>query len=591
VKSNLYAAFCILIGICASTLKAQKLQRDTIAVLPGTGKTINFERQFDGKIIQIGPEKFICELENDTVARPWYFVQEYVITSPDLFADCIFISPLRHTISKYGPAFFLQPQSDFIYSNRIKTFKYERHSPYHVPSSARYYLDANSIKFNSKSECWSDTLTRKIASQYSQPFYFRKTEVTNVEYREFVSWVRDSIAHIRLGHLNPNGTINWLKKINYADSLTRNKTALFLPVYMRFWGRAEIDTRKLIYKFRNTPPEYPFDTLSVYPDTLAWVHDFSFSFNEPMTNMYFWHPAYNTYPVCGVSYWQCLAYLDWLNVKMNKRFNGKGLKITCTLPSAAEWDLASTAENENGQLRLLGENYNQLCDDSWLTDLTVKSLQGKRQIQVISPEERASHSFTDTLYTKSRYGVYNVYDSKNLRLLLHDDKVMNGDLTRDDGFHTQSVYYETKMRDYDRRRSRREKKTSGNNPYYNAHFDNNGISFLDGNVSEWLREDVNECWRPMMMKRLNHWSSLMMAEDSLVRNIERLYYQQLPAQGKLVMGSNWFDERFSLAEGKNPAGYNAKTFLNPAEKHCTVGFRYVIYVTAAQTTTLQPKKP
>jgi hypothetical protein len=49
------------------------------------------------------------------------------------------------------------------------------------------------------------------------------------------------------------------------------------------------------------------------------------------------------------------------------------------------------------------------------------------------------------------------------------------------------------------------------------------------------------------------------------------------------MGGNWYDERYSFVHGKNPAGFNAKTFLNPAEQHCTVGFRYVIYVTEITT--------
>ncbi|MCU0435137.1 MAG: SUMF1/EgtB/PvdO family nonheme iron enzyme [Bacteroidia bacterium] len=587
---NLNTPLCFLALMCAFPLFAQKLQRDTIAVLPGVGPTVAFERNFDGKIKQVGPEKFICELEKDTIAEPWYFVQDNVVTPPDLFADCIFISPVRQAESRKSPEFFMQKRSDDIYTDRIRWFKSERSSEYRVPASSRYYLDTTKIQFYPNSLIRSDTLTRHIALQYSHPFYFRKTEVTNAEYREFVIWVRDSIAHTRLNHFNANGTINWLEKIDYADSATRDQIGFFLPIHLRFWKRIEVDSRKLIYKFRNRSTEIAFDTLAVYPDTLSWVHDFSFSFNEPMTNMYFWHPAYNTYPVCGVSYWQSMAYLDWLNVKLNNQFAGKGLKINCALPSAAEWDLVSTAENNNGQLQLLGENYNQLCDDSWLTDLVVNSPQGKRSMHVVSPEEKKANLGTDSVITKSRYFTYQINDSRNLRLMLHDAQVMYGNLTIDNGFHTQSVNPAIQKRYFESRKSRGVKNELKTNPYFKVHLDNNGISYLDGNVSEWLRNDVNECWRPIMTKRLNHWSPLMTAEDSIVRSIESLYFRQLPAQGKLVMGGNWFDERFSLANGKNPAGYNAKTFLNPAEQHCTVGFRYVIYVTAAETTTPQPKK-
>jgi sulfatase modifying factor 1 len=44
------------------------------------------------------------------------------------------------------------------------------------------------------------------------------------------------------------------------------------------------------------------EVINVYPDTSCWVHDFTYSFNEPMTENYFWHPAYDDYPVVGVTW-------------------------------------------------------------------------------------------------------------------------------------------------------------------------------------------------------------------------------------------------------------------------------------------------
>ena len=29
------------------------------------------------------------------------------------------------------------------------------------------------------------------------------------------------------------------------------------------------------------------EIINVYPDTLTWIHDFTYSYNEPMSNMYF----------------------------------------------------------------------------------------------------------------------------------------------------------------------------------------------------------------------------------------------------------------------------------------------------------------
>jgi hypothetical protein len=46
----------------------------------------------------------------------------------------------------------------------------------------------------------------------------------------------------------------------------------------------------------------------------------------------------------------------------------------------------------------------------------------------------------------------------------------------------------------------------------------------------------------------------------------------------LVRGANWYDERYAYKLGKNVAGTNAKVFLDPNKSHCTLGFRYVIYI-------------
>jgi hypothetical protein len=50
--------------------------------------------------------------------------------------------------------------------------------------------------------------------------------------------------------------------------------------------------------------------INVYPDTLAWIHDFTYSFNDPITNMYFWHPSYDEYPVVGVNWKQARAFVS-----------------------------------------------------------------------------------------------------------------------------------------------------------------------------------------------------------------------------------------------------------------------------------------
>lgn len=223
-------------------------------------------------------------------------------------------------------------------------------------------------------------------------FYMDDTEITNNEYRQFVTWVRDSIAHRYLGEagigehvieedeygeiIDPS-IINWDERIEWDGEDEREELAdMFLPEYERFYRRKEIDTRKLKFEYywvdlkaaaaksgrdldlsytntkgqnnaiRGHSDRSKFiirETINVYPDTLAWVHDFTYGFNEPLTEMYFWHPSYDDYPVVGVTWTQAKAFNVWRTQLLStfKQNNGETFVQRFRLPTEAEWEYAS----------------------------------------------------------------------------------------------------------------------------------------------------------------------------------------------------------------------------------------------------------
>lgn len=204
-------------------------------------------------------------------------------------------------------------------------------------------------------------------------FYMDDTEITNNEYRQFVNWVRDSLAHRLLGgdHLVDEGEygerINWGEKIGWDDEENVDVLSeLFLPENERFYKRKEIDTRKLKFVYswidlhdaaRKSMREQgmkdrsyfiKYDTISVYPDTLAFIHDFTYSFNEPMTQMYFWHPAYDDYPVVGVNWKQAKSFCVWRTQLMNSYLASEGGTIVqdFRLPTESEWEYAARGGND-----------------------------------------------------------------------------------------------------------------------------------------------------------------------------------------------------------------------------------------------------
>lgn len=199
-------------------------------------------------------------------------------------------------------------------------------------------------------------------------FYMDNTEITNNEYRQFVYWVRDSLAHRLIGgeHLIDEGEygerINWREKIKWDDEQNEETLAeLFLPETERFYRRKEIDTRKLNFEYywidlklaaqresrdqgmRDRSVFIKKDVINVYPDTLAWIHDYTYSFHDPLTQMYFWHPAYDDYPVVGVNWKQARAFAIWRTQLMNSYMeeNGNAFVQDFRLPSEAEWEYAA----------------------------------------------------------------------------------------------------------------------------------------------------------------------------------------------------------------------------------------------------------
>lgn len=62
--------------------------------------------------------------------------------------------------------------------------------------------------------------------------------------------------------------------------------------------------------------EYPEMVTKALPDTTVWRR--SLSYNEPMVEIYFRHPAYRDYPVVGVSWLQANDYALWRSDRVNE---------------------------------------------------------------------------------------------------------------------------------------------------------------------------------------------------------------------------------------------------------------------------------
>jgi gliding motility-associated lipoprotein GldK len=207
-------------------------------------------------------------------------------------------------------------------------------------------------------------------------YYMDQTEITNNEYRQFVNWVRDSIARRMRGEEfedfiietnefdedYPVPILNWDERLRYDDEEFREALdPMYLPENERFYGRKEFDTRKFLYEYwwidyqaaarrgnraqglKDRSVFIKRETIPIYPDTLAWIHDFTYSYNEPLTNMYFWHPGYDDYPVVGVNWKQARSFCVWrTNLRNGYLFTeGSSYEQNYRLPTESEWEYAA----------------------------------------------------------------------------------------------------------------------------------------------------------------------------------------------------------------------------------------------------------
>lgn len=241
------------------------------------------------------------------------------------------------------------------------------------------YIPMGSFNMGPSDQDVPNNFTAQSKTVSVQAFYMDQTEITNNEYRQFVDFVKDSMARRLLGDngldqdffIQEDEYEDWQIAVgvpdppvlNYRTKIRWDETEqaeileeMYYKPNERFHGKREIDTRKLIYDYywidfkaaANNRPQglkdrssfIRKDKVAIYPDTLVWIADFTNSYNEPMTKMYFWHPAYDDYPVVGINWKQANAFCIWRTDLMNSFLVSRGdfPVHDFRLPTEAEWE-------------------------------------------------------------------------------------------------------------------------------------------------------------------------------------------------------------------------------------------------------------
>ncbi len=101
------------------------------------------------------------------------------------------------------------------------------------------------------------------------------------------------------------------------DWNNKPRTVTVSSFYMDETEVKNIDYREYLYWLRRVYVSYPEVYRRALPDTLVWRSPMGF--NDPYVQYYFRHPSYNNYPVVGVSWVKANDFCQWRTDRVNEQ--------------------------------------------------------------------------------------------------------------------------------------------------------------------------------------------------------------------------------------------------------------------------------
>ena len=197
-------------------------------------------------------------------------------------------------------------------------------------------------------------------------FFISQTEVSNLEYRKFVEsciakWMKENRPEIAQKYRweSPEyvqAVQAWLESSSATAAASGAVSSTTVQAPAKNWAElymSELDWDKITY-----------NGSSIFPNTNSWVMDFPYSYNEPMKEYYFVHPAYDKFPVVGVSNSQAKLYCSWYTLE-NAQKEKEGYQIAYRLPTETEWERAASVVAEKRSKKSSGSPvYNDFLRNS-----------------------------------------------------------------------------------------------------------------------------------------------------------------------------------------------------------------------------------
>lgn len=290
----------------------------------------------------------------------------------------------------YGMVYI--PQGSFNMGNYEQDVPYAMTAPSKTVSVTSFYMDQTEITNNEYRQFvyWvRDSILRfRLAEAMIEDYEY--IDYANMDSPNFFQeYVAMNYPDSMQRHLDWSAYLEWREDRYLSAEYTEVIESLYLAPEEQFLGGRMIDARQLnyvyfwinkqkaaqktnrvIYDYKDEDNDGKYfsyrdyikdvkevsdrssffekEILNVYPDTLSWIHDFTYSYNEPMHDKYFWHPAYDEYPVVGVSWKQAMAFCNWRSKYRREYLRDEGVmqEQDFRLPTEAEWEYSARGGSE-----------------------------------------------------------------------------------------------------------------------------------------------------------------------------------------------------------------------------------------------------
>lgn len=151
------------------------------------------------------------------------------------------------------------------------------------------------------------------------------------------------------------------------------------------------------------------------PDSLCWLNGTTNSDVDYLAAHYFTHPAFDNYPVVGVSYIQAHSFCAWLTSKVknelrrSKKIASWADFIEFRLPTEEEWEYAARGGSDLHSYYPWGPYYYTFSDDGFVPHANCGAIIDTLGATDL-PADHDGYTYTGPIksYTSNSYGLYNV---------------------------------------------------------------------------------------------------------------------------------------------------------------------------------------